>query len=258
MAESGERGEGGTMLLQEKNAIITGCAHGIGRAILELFAENGAGVWACAHTRTDEFEALARSLSERHHVEIRPLYFDLHDQEQVKAAAKSIVAQKLPVDVLVNNAGITYNALFLLSSVEKMREVFEINFFAPFLFSQYIAKAMMKQRRGSIINISSSAGIDGNAGRSVYGASKAAVICATKAMAAELGESGVRVNSIAPGITRTTMLSSMTEKVIEETRLLTSMKRLGEPVDIAKAVLFLASDLSSYVTGQVIRVDGGM
>lgn len=251
-------GNGGSMLLAGKNAVITGCAHGIGKAILELFAGNGAGIWACAHTKTDEFEAMARSLAGRHHVEIRPLYFDLHDQEQVKAAARSITSQKLPVDILVNNAGITYNALFLMSSAEKMREVFEINFFAPFVFSQYLAKAMMKQRRGSIINISSSAGIDGNAGRSVYGASKAAVICATKAMAAELGESGVRVNSIAPGITRTTMLSSMTEKVIEETVSRTSMKRLGEPADIARAALFLASDLSSYVTGQVIRVDGGM
>ena len=246
------------MLLQGKNAVITGCAHGIGKAILELFAENGASVWACAHTKTDEFEAMTRALSEQHHVQIWPLYFDLHDQEQVKSAARSITSQKLPVDILVNNAGITYNALFLLSSMEKVREVFEINFFAPFLFSQYIAKAMMKQRKGSIVNISSSAGIDGNAGRSVYGASKAAVICATKAMAAELGESGVRVNSIAPGITHTTMLSSMTEKVSGETVLQTAMKRMGEPEDIARAVLFLASDLSSYVTGQVIRVDGGM
>jgi 3-oxoacyl-[acyl-carrier protein] reductase len=249
---------GGKMLLHGKNAVITGCAHGIGKAILELFAANGANIWACAHTKTDEFEVMTRSLSEQYHVEIRPLFFDLHDQEQVKSAAKSITSQKLPVDILVNNAGITYNALFLMSSMEKVREVFEINFFAPFLFSQYLAKAMMKQRKGSIINISSSAGIDGNAGRSVYGASKAAVICATKAMAAELGESGVRVNSIAPGITRTTMLSSMTEKVIEETVQQTNMKRMGDPEDIARAVLFLASDLSSYVTGQVLRVDGGM
>ena len=118
--------DGGTMLLHGKNAVITGCAHGIGKAILELFAQNGAGVWACAHTKTDEFEAMARVLSEQYHVEIRPVYFDLHDQEQVKAAAKSITSLKLPVDILVNNAGITYNALFLMSSMEKMREVFEI------------------------------------------------------------------------------------------------------------------------------------
>jgi 3-oxoacyl-[acyl-carrier protein] reductase len=246
------------MLLTGRNVIITGSAQGMGKAMLEIFAANGANIWACARKRTDEFEANAQSLRDRYHVEIWPVYFDLQDHEQLKTAAKSIMATKKPVDVLVNNAGITYNALFLMSSMEKLREVFDVNFFSPFLFSQYIAKTMMRQKKGSIINISSSAGIDGNAGRSVYGASKAAVICATKAMAEELGEFGVRVNSIAPGITRTTMVSSMSDKVIQETILQSDMRRMGEPEDIAKTALFLASDLSSYVTGQVIRVDGGM
>lgn len=245
-------------LLEGKNVIITGSAQGIGKVMLETFAANGANVWACARRRTDEFEANAQALREKYHVEIWPVYFDLQNHEELKVAAKAITATKKPVDALVNNAGITYNALFLMSTMEKLHEVFNVNFFSPFLFTQYIAKTMMRQKKGSIINISSSAGIDGNAGRSVYGASKAAVICATKAMAAELGEFGVRVNSIAPGITRTTMTGSMTEKVILDTIQDTNMKRIGEPEDIAKAALFLASDLSSYVTGQVIRVDGGM
>jgi 3-oxoacyl-[acyl-carrier protein] reductase len=246
------------MLLKDKNVIITGCAQGIGKAMLETFAANGANVWACARVKTDEFEDTAKALSEKYHVEIWPVYFDLTDHEQLKIGVKSITSTKRTVDVLVNNAGITYNALFLMSTMNKLREVFEVNFFSQFLLSQYIAKTMMRQKKGSIINISSSAGIEGNAGRSVYGASKAAVICATKAMAAELGESGVRVNSIAPGITRTTMLTSMTDKVIQETILQSDMKRLGNPDEIAKAAIFLASDMSSYVTGQVLRVDGGL
>lgn len=249
---------GTTMLLKDKNVIITGCAHGIGKVMIETFAENGANVWACARTKTDEFEANAKSLSEKYHVSVWPVYFDLRDHEQLKAAVKSITSSKLPVDALINNAGVTYNALFLMSTMDKLHEVFEVNFFSLFLFSQHIAKTMMRQKKGSIINISSSAGIDGNAGRSVYGASKAAVICATKAMAEELGSFEVRVNSIAPGITRTTMISSMTEKVIQETILQSDMKRMGDPRDIANAAVFLASDLSSYVTGQVIRVDGGL
>lgn len=249
---------GTTMLLKDKNVIITGCAQGIGKVMLETFAENGANVWACARTKTDEFEVNAKSLSEKYHVNVWPVYFDLRDHEQLKAAAKSITSTKLPVDALINNAGVTYNALFLMSTMDKLHEVFEVNFFSLFLFSQHIAKTMMRQKKGSIINISSSAGIDGNAGRSVYGASKAAVICATKAMAEEFGSFGVRVNSIAPGITRTTMISSMTEKVIQETILQSDLKRMGDPRDIANATVFLASDLSSYVTGQVIRVDGGL
>jgi 3-oxoacyl-[acyl-carrier protein] reductase len=246
------------MLLKDKNVIITGSAQGIGKVMLETFSANGANVWACARRKTDEFEANAQSLREKYCVEIWPVYFDLQDHEQLKVAAKSITGTKRTIDVLVNNAGVTYNALFLMSAMDKLHEVFDVNFFSPFLFTQYIAKTMMRQKKGSIINISSSAAIDGNAGRSVYGASKAAVICATKAMAAELGEFGVRVNSIAPGITRTTMIHSMTDKVIQETILQSSMKRMGEPQDIANAAIFLASDMSSYVTGQVLRVDGGM
>jgi 3-oxoacyl-[acyl-carrier protein] reductase len=249
---------GENMLLKDKNVIITGCAQGIGKVMLETFAANGANVWACARSKTDEFEATAKELSEKYHVEIWPVYFNLADHEQLKLAVKSITSTKRSIDVLVNNAGITYNALFLLSTMDKLREVFEVNFFSQFLLSQYIAKTMMRQKKGSIINISSSAAIDGNAGRSVYGSSKAAVICMTKAMAAELGASGVRVNSIAPGITKTTMLTSMTDKVIQETILQSDMKRLGNPEDIAKVALFLASDMSSYVTGQVLRVDGGL
>lgn len=245
-------------LLEGKNAIVTGCARGIGNSIVEILAENGANIWACARKQTEEFEAKLLILSSKNHVEIKPVYFDLTDKDQMKIAIKSIKSEKKNVDILVNNAGITYNALFQMSTIDKINEVFDVNFISPFLFTQYVVKLMLKNKSGSIINISSSAALDGNSGRAVYGASKAALLCATKSLAAELGDQGIRANIIAPGITKTDMLSSMTEKVINETVMNTDMKRVGEPLDIANTVLFLASDLSSYITGQVLRVDGGM
>jgi 3-oxoacyl-[acyl-carrier protein] reductase len=146
-----------------------------------------------------------------------------------------------------------------MTSREKLLELFEANFFSQYLFTQYIAKLMVRQKSGSIVNVASTAALDGNAGRSAYGASKAAVVCATKAMAAELAEHGIRANVLAPGITQTDMVAqSMTEQVIRETVEATCLRRMGQPLEIASAALFLASDLSSYVTGQVIRVDGGM
>lgn len=245
-------------LLEGKNAIVTGCARGIGRSIVQTFAENGADIWACARQQSDAFEEDMNILANRAGVKIKPVYFDLSDYEQMKTAVKTIISDKKDVDVLVNNAGITYNALFQMSTKDKINEVMDINFISPFLFTQYIVKIMLRKKSGSIINISSTAAIDGNSGRSVYGASKAALLCATKALAAELGDQGIRANVIAPGITKTDMLSSMTDDVINQTVLSTDMKRAGEPLDIAKAVLFLACDLSTYITGQVIRVDGGM
>ena len=245
-------------ILEGKNAIVTGCARGIGHQIVETFAMNGANVWACARKRTEEFDKYASELSLKYGVKITPLYFELTDKDQMKAIVKQIMSEKVAVDILVNNAGITYNALYQMSTIDQIHHTLEVNFIAPYLFTQYIVKLMIKNKSGSIINIASSAGLDGNSGRSIYGASKAAVICATKALAEELGDKGIRANSVAPGITQTDMLSSMTEEVINETVMGTDMKRPGKPEDIANAVLFLASDLSSYITGQVLRVDGCM
>jgi 3-oxoacyl-[acyl-carrier protein] reductase len=246
------------MLLDNKNALITGCNRGIGKAILTTFAENGSNIWACVRQPSGEFQNYIKELSIRCNVEIWPVFFDLKDSDQVKSAVKTIMSMKKPVDILVNNAGISYNALFQMSTIDKMMEVFNINFFSPMMFTQFIVKLMMRNKKGSIINIASSTAIDGNAGRSIYGASKAAIICATRVMSNELAENGIRVNAIAPGITQTEMLSDMTEAVINESVRQTHMKRVGNPSEIAMAALFLASDMSSYVTGQVLRVDGGL
>jgi 3-oxoacyl-[acyl-carrier protein] reductase len=245
-------------LLEGKNAIVTGTARGIGHKIVEVFAANGANIWACARKQTPEMDAYCKELSEKYGVEVKPVYFELTDRNAMKDAFKSIMAEKKPIDVLVNNAGITYNALFQMSNDEKIKESFDINFTSPYLFSQYVIKLMLRAGQGSVVNISSTAAIDGNSGRSIYGATKASVWCASKSMAEELGPKGIRVNCIAPGITQTDMLSSMSEEVINETVMATDSQRAGEPVDIANAALFLASDLSSYITGQILRVDGGM
>jgi len=247
------------MFMKDRNVIITGCARGIGRAMLEIFAKNGANVWACIRKPSDDFVAYSGRLADEYNVRIMPVYFDLADPGQIKAAVGSIMSAKLPVHGLVNNAGITYNALFQMTSMDRLREVFEVNFFSQFLLSQYIVKLMVRQKGGSIVNISSSAAIDADSGRSAYGASKAALICLTKVMAAELAERGIRVNAIAPGITETDMVAqSMSQDIISETVAHTMLKRMGKPVDIANTALFLASDLSSYITGQVIRTDGGL
>jgi 3-oxoacyl-[acyl-carrier protein] reductase len=247
------------MLLKGKNAIVTGCARGIGKCIVEVFAKNGSNIWACCRKQTDDLEKYLDELAKESNVSIMPVYFDLADNEQIKAGIKTIMASKQQVDILVNNAGVTYNALFQMTSMSKMREIFEVNFFAQMLLTQYVIKLMIKSKGGSIVNISSTAALDGNSGRSLYGASKAALICATKALAEELAEYNIRANAIAPGITQTDMVaSSMTDAVIEATIRQSNMKRMGQPIEIANVAMFLASDMSSYITGQVIRVDGGL
>lgn len=245
-------------LLLGKNAIITGTARGMGNKMMEVFAENGANIWACARSKNEKLESQAKELSEKYGVEIKVIYFEMTNGDEMKAAVKEIMKEKKPVDILVNNAGITYNSLYQMSTIDKIHETLEVNFIAPYLFTQYIVKLMLRNGKGNIVNVASSAGLDGNSGRSIYGASKAAVICSTKALAEELGTKGIRANCIAPGITQTDMLSSMTQEVIDETVAGTDIKRPGKTLDQANAALFLASDLSSYITGQVLRVDGCM
>lgn len=246
------------MLLKDKNVIITGCNRGIGRAMVEAFAAQGANIYAHARQQTPEFEQDLQEVAARFQVEIWPLCFDLTDTDAIKAAVKRLMSEKRPIHALVNNAGVTFNALFQMTTVQALRDQFEVNFFALFNFTQPVSKLMTRQRFGSIINIASTAAQDGNAGKAAYGASKAAVVALTHCIATELGEQGIRANCIAPGITDTDMLATMPVHIVEETRNQTDLRRLGLPAEIAAAAVWLASDLSSYVTGQTIRVDGGL
>jgi len=246
-------------MLKGKNAIITGCNRGIGKAILSLFAENGANIWACVRTIEPEFCEFINDLAERNKVWIKPIQFDLSDTAVIKSAAKEISADKQPIDVLVNNAGAITVAPFLMTSLDKMQEMFDLNYFSYMQFSQLIARQMLRKKKGSIINLSSSAAIEGNEGRAAYAGAKAAVITSTKVMARELGSVGIRVNAIAPGLTQTDMMTGSTpDDALQTTIERIALRRVGEPSEIAGAALFLATDLSSYITGQTLSVDGGM
>ena len=247
------------MLLKGKTAVITGCNRGIGKTIMEVFAKNGANSWACVRQLNDQFIYHIKDLSDKYKVAITPVPFDLADEGQVKEGIKTIRSAKQPVDILVNNAGVIFTSLFQMTPVNKMKEVFEINYFSQMLLTQLITKIMTRQKSGSIVNISSSAAIEGNEGRTVYAASKAALIASTKVLAKELSMYNIRVNAIAPGLTKTDMMQESTPKeALEYTIQRISMKRLGNPEEIANVALFLSSELSTYMTGQVLRVDGGM
>ena len=247
------------MLLKNKSAIVTGCNRGIGKAIIENLAKNGANIWACIRKPNKEFSNYLKNLQKKTGVTIEEIYFDLNDIDEVKKSAQKIVSQNKPIDILVNNAGIIHTSLFQMTPIEKMKEIFEINYFTPLFFTQYIVKKMVQQKKGSIINISSSAAIEANEGRLAYASSKAALITSTKVIAKELGRLNIRVNAIAPGLTETDMMKNSTpENVLQETVKRISLNRVGSPNEIANVVLFLSSDLSNYITGQVLSVDGGM
>lgn len=248
-----------TGVLKGKTAVITGCNRGIGKATLELFARSGADIFAHARMFGKDFEKMCETLAMEYGVKIVPVYFDATDSNAMKEAVKEIQNLTREIDILVNNLG-TVNSvrLFQMTSIEEMKKEFDVNFFAQIEFSQYISRFMVRKKRGSIINISSCAGIDGNIGMLQYVSSKAALIGATKRMAIELGSSNIRVNSVAPGLTETDMGNQMNEELERETVMRTILRRKAKPEEIANAILFLASDMSEYITGQVIRVDGGM
>lgn len=244
-------------MLKGKKTIITGANRGIGFATVETFARNGASIWACARTQSDEYEKRLKGLAEKYDVTINPVYFDVTNGEAVKGAVKEIGKEARTIDILVNNAGVSIEKLFSMTSMDVMLNTMELNFLSQIQLSQMVSRYMIKQRDGSIINIASVAGIERERGGIAYGSSKAAVIFSTKTMALELGQYGVRVNCVSPGFIATDMWSNrnndVKDKIMEETPL----GRQGKPEEVANVILFLASGMSSYITGQNIVVDGG-
>ena len=247
------------MLLKSKAAVVTGCNKGIGKKILEVFSANGATVFACVRNIDEEFKSFLNELKQKFNNQIIPIQFDLIDENKIKVAANDILASNKPIDILVNNAATIHTALFQMTSIKKLKEMFEINFFSQTIFTQYILKSMIKNKKGSIVYISSSSALDGNEGRSAYSSTKAAIITQAKVLSRELGVHNIRVNSIAPGLTDTDMMKENHKKeIVNEIISRTSLRRIADPKEIANIVLLLSSDLTSYITGQNIRVDGGM
>jgi 3-oxoacyl-[acyl-carrier protein] reductase len=244
-------------LLENKNAIVTGTRRGIGRAVMEAFARNGANVWAFIRSHDEEFEKYSAALAIECGVWIEPVCLEMTDAEAVKVVVNSIMKEKKNIDVLINNAGVISNSLYLMTTESSVREQFEVNYFAPYIFTQRIVKLMIRSGGGSIVNISSIAALDGNPGQAAYGATKAAMIASTRSIASELGASGIRANCIAPGLVETDMLDAASEEAVDASVRGSDLGKLAKPTDIANTCLFLASDMSAYVTGQTIRVDGG-
>lgn len=239
------------------NAIVTGARRGIGRAIVELFAQKGINIWACASKENKEFEQDMKRLSEEYQVWIKPVYFDLANEEETTNALKEVIKEKQPIDILVNNAGVPYGNLMQMTPLKNLREVMEINFIAQIHVMQLISRVMMRQKSGSIINMGSVGGIEAREGYLAYGSSKAALLWATRSVSKELAKYNIRVNAVAPGLVESDM--GMYKKTEEQEKILNeiSMKRMGRPEEIAEAVYFLATDASSFMTGAIMNVDGG-
>lgn len=246
-------------MLKEKTIVITGVLQGIGRETLKACAEHGANVFACAYRQSDELEAYCRELGEKNEVTIVPVYFDMMDHASIKEAAKVIQQKKVEINGLINIAGINKDAYFNMVTYQDMLDTFQVNFFSQVIFTQYIVKLMQRRKTaGSIVFTSSISALDGNEGQMSYAASKAALIGAMRTMALELGDTGIRVNAIAPGVIRTPMTDQLKEEVVTRKIKTMDIPRLGEAKEVADMFLYLMSELSSHLTGQVIRVDGGI
>ncbi len=243
-------------LLTNKVALITGASKGIGKAIAERYAEEGATVYANAREEggIDEW---AKVLSEDHGVPVNPLYFDVRDEKAIRENIMKIKKQSGGIDILVNNAGVVSYEMLAMINVNHFQEMFDVNVVAVVQLIQLVSRLMQRQKSGSIINISSIVGVEGVSGQLAYSSTKGAVISLTKSAAKELAAHNIRVNAVAPGMINTERLSQvLTEKFSDRVNSI-GMGRLGEPSEVADTCVYLGSDLSKYVTGQIIKVDGG-
>jgi 3-oxoacyl-[acyl-carrier protein] reductase len=244
-------------LLEGKVALITGASRGIGKGIATTFAQHGASVAFTYSSSVEAAQELERELLSLG-VKAKGYQSNAADFEQAQQLVTDVLADFEAIDVLINNAGITKDNLLLRITEEDFDKVIEVNLKSVFNMTKAVQRTMLKQRNGSIINMSSVVGVKGNAGQSNYAASKAGIIGFSKSIALELGSRNIRSNVIAPGFIETEMTAKLSEEVVAGWRAGIPLKRGGTPEDVANACVFLASDLSSYITGQVLHVDGGM
>ena len=244
------------MVLKDEVSVITGGAQGIGKEIALKLAKAGSNIVIC----DINLEALNETKDEieKEGVEVLSLEVDVTNFNQVKELVDKTLDKFKKIDILINNAGITKDGLLLRMSEDDWDEVIKVNLKGSFNFIKAVSRPMLKQKRGAIVNISSIIGIMGNAGQANYAASKAGIIGLTKSAAKELGPKGVRVNAVAPGYIKTRMTEKLSDEVKEKMLDLIPLRHFGNAEDVANLVLFLCSKTSSYITGQVIQVDGGM
>ena len=245
------------MLLTEKTALITGAARGIGKQIALAFAREGANI---AFTDLELNEQAQATRDEIAALGVKVAFYasNAADFEAAHQVVEAVVADFGRLDIMVNNAGITRDTLLMRMTEQMWDQVIQVNLKSAFNFTHAVTPVMMRQRSGSIISLSSVVGLNGNAGQANYAASKAGIIALTKSVSKELGSRGVRANAIAPGFIITDMTKALSEETLKSFVSMIPMKRGGEPEEVAKVALFLASDLSSYVSGQVIQVNGAM
>ena len=247
------------MLLKNGCGVVTGCNRGIGLSILNNLSKNGADIFACVRKIDNKFIDLKKKIEEENNNKIEVIQLDLKSELSVKSAVEKINSFDQKINFIVNNGATIHNKLFQMTKMDEFYEVFKINFFNQVLFTQGLMRSLIKKKEGSIIFLSSSAAKDGNIGRAAYSSSKSALSSFSKVLSRELGAYGIRVNSISPGLIDTEMMKNSTsEDALNETIDRLCLKRVADPDEIAKSILFLSSDLSSYVTGHVLRVDGGM
>ncbi len=241
-----------------KVVCITGADGGIGREITKKFAEEGATLILTSIAETSAFNEFVAGLKMDYKVEVYPFCFDLSDEEAIKEGLKAIKSLKLKINVLINNAGMPHLAIVPFTKMSDVKKVFQVNYFAQFQITQGLLGSMVKDGSGVILNAASIAGIDGDPGNAVYGATKASMILFTIVLSKELAPQGIRVNAVAPGLTSTPFADAMGDKAKASMEQISSMGRLATPKEIANTYYFLASEEASFINGQVIRVDGGV
>ena len=244
-------------LLENKVALITGGGRGIGRSICESFAENGCDVAFTYNSSKEAAENLVEELK-KYDVKVKSYKSDASDHDKSVELNDNVISDFERIDILVNNAGITKDNLLMRMSPSDFKDVVNVNLGSVFNLTKSSIRIFLKQKEGSIINISSIVGVKGNAGQSNYAASKAGIIGFSKSIALELGSRNIRCNVVAPGFIETDMTDSLSDDVLEKWKESIPLKRSGKPNDVGNACVFLASDLSSYITGQVLQVDGGL
>lgn len=241
-----------------KTVLVTGCNRGIGKTLLLRFAAEGANVIACVRKESPEFYDFVQQLCELYSVSVRVLYADFSEEESVKKMIRDIYLMQCKIDILVNNVGVVTQKILQLTSMEELKRVFQINFFSQVLLTQGVSKLMMKQKEGVIINMSSVGGLDSFPAYTSYGCSKAAMTYFTKTLSQELSPYNIRVNAVAPGLVETDMKSQLSTDATDEVVRRSAMHRAAITDEVCDLIMFLSSDKSSYINGQIIRVDGGM